>query len=215
MKKSYATDELLKFFATGPRDAANKPSRFPCRICQKDGLVLTHGHYEFSRHFQGCRLFPRDQRLRLETPGWWALDFHGKPLTEDDLEQQQVKIRKDPLVVRDREHPFTEDLIVDEAEVIDPNLPLLTKVTSLVQVLQSGGSYALIAKLWPQFIVLAGNINVEVARNRDEVLVSSVWYPELFCDFPDSHCCLVLSISSWVECRHGFYYVQLDGQRLF
>ena len=82
--------------------------------------VLTHGHHEVLRHFQGCRHSARDQRLRLETPGWRVLDFQGNPLSEDDLERQREKIRKSPLVVRDREHPFAEDLIIDEAGVVDP-----------------------------------------------------------------------------------------------
>ena len=48
------------------------------------------------------------------------LAFKGNPLSEDELELQRERIRKDPLVVRDREHPFAEDLITDEAGVIDP-----------------------------------------------------------------------------------------------
>ena len=71
--------------------------------------------------------------------------------------------------------PFNEDLIKDEAGVTDPCLPLLTP---LVQVLQSEGSYALVEKLWSDFVLTAGNINGEVAWNRDEVLVTSVQFPE-------------------------------------
>ena len=51
-------------------------------------------------------------------------------------------------------------------------------------------------KLWFQFVLIAGNINVEVALNLDEVLVSSVWSPEFFCKFPDIHCCFAFSLSS-------------------
>ena len=75
--------------------------------------MLTHGHHEVSRHFQGSRHFARDQRLRLKTPRWRVLDFHGNPISEDELKRQRAKIRKGPLVVRDREHPFAEDLITD------------------------------------------------------------------------------------------------------
>ena len=96
--------------------------------------VLTPGHHEVLRHFQGRRDFARDQRLRLETPGWRVLDFQGNPLTEDELERQREKIQMSPLVVRDRENPFAEDLISDEAGVIDPQLPLLTKVSCLIRV---------------------------------------------------------------------------------
>ena len=146
-KKVYAATELGRFFVTGPLDAVNMPSHFYCRLCQKNVSVLTHGHHEVLRHFQGRRHFARDQRLRLETPGWRVLDFQGNPLTEDELERQREKIQKGPLVVRDREHPFAEDLISDEAGVIDPQLPVLTKMSCLVDGLKMGGSYGLMEKL--------------------------------------------------------------------
>ena len=174
MKKLYAATELGRFFVTGPLDAVNMPSHFYCRLCRKNVSVLTHGHHEVLRHFQGRRHFARDQRLRLETPGWRVLDFQGNPLTEDELERQREKIPKGHLVVRDREHPFAEDLISDEAGVIDPQLPVLTKVSCLVDGLNMGGSYGLIEKLWAQFVLTAGPVNREVAWTRDEVLVGSV-----------------------------------------
>ena len=88
--------------------------------------MLTHRRHEVLRHFQGSRHFARDQRSRLETPGWRVLDFHGNSINENELERQREKIRKGPLVVRDREHLFAEDLITDEASVVDPQLPVLT-----------------------------------------------------------------------------------------
>ena len=105
---------------TGPTDAANRPSYFHCRVCRKDISVLTHGHHEVLRHFQGSRHFARDKRLRLETPGWRVLDFHGNPLIEDELERQRAKIKKAPLVVRDCDHPIPQVLIADGAGVVDP-----------------------------------------------------------------------------------------------
>ena len=75
------------------------------------------------------------------------LAFHGNPLGEDELERQREKIRKGPLVVRDRELPFAEDLITDEAGVVDPHLRVLTKVSCLVDVLRMVGSNELIEKL--------------------------------------------------------------------
>ena len=123
-------------------------------------------------------LFTRDQRLRLETPGWRVQNFQSKHYSEDKREQQTDKNQKGLLVIRDREDPFTEDLIVDEARVSDPNLPLLTEVTSLVWVVQSGGSHALVEKLWSQFLLTAGNNILENTWNRDGVFVSSVEFPE-------------------------------------
>ena len=183
MKKVYAATELGRYFVTGPSDAANMPSHFRCRLCRKNVSVLTHGHHEVLRHFQGRRHFARDQRLRLETPGWRVLDFQGNPLTEDELERQRKNIQKGPLVVRDREHPFAEDLISDKAGVIDPQLPVLTKVSCLVDGLKMRGSYGLIEKLWAQFVLTAGPVKREVAWTRDEVLVGSVDFRNPFVSF--------------------------------
>ena len=127
---------------TGASDAANMASHFYCRLCRKNVFVLTHGHHEVLRHFQGRRHFARDQRLRLETPGWRVLDFQTNPLAEDKLERQKESIEKGPLVVRDREHPFAEDSISDEAGVIDPQLPVLTKVSCLEDALKMGAAMA-------------------------------------------------------------------------
>ena len=174
MKKVSAATKLGRLFVTGPSDAANKPSHFCCRVCRKNVSVLTHGHQEVLRHFQGSCQFARDQRLRLEIPGWRALDFHGNPLSEDKMERQRKKIKKGPLVVRDREHRFAEDLITVEASVLDPQFPVLTKVSCMVDALKMGGRYGLIEKLWEQLVLTAGPVNTEVAWTRDEVLVGSV-----------------------------------------
>ena len=83
MKTVYDATELGRFFVTGPSDAANMSSHFYCQVCRKNVSVLTQGHHDVLRHFQGSLLFARDQRLRLETPGWRVLEFHGNPLNED------------------------------------------------------------------------------------------------------------------------------------
>ena len=168
---------------TAPSDAANRPSHFYFQVCRKNVSVLTHGHHELLRHFQGGHHFALDQRLRLETPGWRVLDFQGNPLSEDELERQREKIGKGPLVVRDREHPFAEDLIIDEAGVVDPQLPVLAKVSCLVDALKMGGSYGLIEKLWAQLVLTVGPVNTEVAWARDEVLVGSVDFRNRFVSF--------------------------------
>ena len=180
MNKVYAATELGRFFVTGPSDASNMPSHFYCR---KNVSVLTHGQHEVLQNFQGRRHFARDQRLRLETPGWRVLDFQGNPLTEDELERQREKIQKGPLVVRDSEHPIAEDLISDEAGVVDPQLPVLTKMSCLVDALKMGGSYELIEKLWAQFVLAAGPVNREVTWTRDEVVVGSVDFRNPFVSF--------------------------------
>ena len=71
------------------------------------------------------------------------------------------KLRWVRLVVRDCEHPYAEDLIVDGAGVVDPQLPTLVKVSCLVDAMKMGGSYELVEKLWAQFVSTAGRVNVE------------------------------------------------------
>ena len=74
-------------------------------------------------------------------------------------------------------------MIIDEAGVVDPQLPVLTKVSSLVDALKMGGSYELIEMLWAQFVLTAGPVNTEVAWTRDEVLVGSVNFRNNFVSF--------------------------------
>ena len=181
MKKSYATSELARFFVTGSTDASTKLSEFYCGLCRKDVSVLTHGSSEVLRHFQGIRHFARDQRLRLEIPEWRVLGFDGKLLKEDELKRQCENFLRARLVVRDREYPFREDLIPDASGNTDPQLPVLAKFSSLVDVLQLGGSYELVERLWERFVLTASRVNVSVTWSRNEVLVSSVCPPERMC----------------------------------
>ena len=98
MKKWYDVGELAQFSVTRPTDAANNLSQFYCRECWKEDMsTLTHGGYKVILPFQGHRHFSRNQRLRLETPGWRLLDFECNPLLEDELERQREKINIAPL----------------------------------------------------------------------------------------------------------------------
>ena len=172
MKRARGTSDVGRFFVTGPTDVATKPSHFYCRICRKDVSVLTHGHHEILRHFQGSKhYFPRDQRLRLETPGWEVLHHEGNVMSPAEVERQREKIMR-ALVVRDREYPFSEDVIVDETGAVDPNLGVMAKVSCLIEVPRLGGSCELVYRLWAQFTLSAVRVNVDVTWSRDEVLVS-------------------------------------------
>ena len=118
--------------------------------------------------------FARDQRLRLETPGVRVLDFEGNPLSQSELERRREHILRGPLVVRDREYPFAEDLIIDESWAPDTTLPVVAKVSSLIETLRLGGPYELVSQMWSQFTLIASRVNIEVAWSRDEVLVGIV-----------------------------------------
>ena len=95
-------------------------------------------------------------------------------------------------MVRDREHPFAEDLITDEAGVVDPQLLVLTKVSCLVDALRIRSGYELVEKLWAQFVLTAGPVNTEVAWTRDKVLVFSVNFRNHFVSFPIYNVVLLL-----------------------
>ena len=168
---------------TGPTDASTKlSSEFYCRICQEDVSVLTHGSSEVLQRFKGIQHFARDQRVRFESPGWRVLDFDGKLLTEDELQRHRGKILRSPLVVRDREYQFREDLIPDASGNNDPQLPLLAKVSFFVDVLQLGGSYELVERLAERFVLTAVRVNVSVAWLRNEVLLSSFFFRNIWVD---------------------------------
>ena len=187
-----------QFFVTGATDAAGKPSHFYCRVCQKDVLVLTHGLHEILRHSQGVNHFARDQRLRLEPPGWRVLDFEGKPLSESELERRKEHILRGPLVVQDRKYPFAEDSIIDESGAHDATLPVVAKVSSLIEILRLGGPYELVNRLWSQFTLIASRVNINVAWSRDEVQVGIVLLPVATCTCSLAYwCCALVDHPEW------------------
>ena len=67
-----------------------------------------------------------------------------------------------PSVVRDREYPFSEDFIVDESGAVDPKHGIMTKVSSLIEVLRLGGRYELVYQHWVQFTPSAVRVNLDV-----------------------------------------------------
>ena len=94
-------------------------------------------------------------------------------LVKTSWSDRTEKSRKSP-VVGDREHPFEEDLVADGFGVVDPQLPVLTKVSCLVDTLGMGSADELVEKLWAQFVLTATQVNTEEAWTSDEVLVVSV-----------------------------------------
>ena len=97
-----------------------------------------------------------------------------------EVERQRERMMRAPLVVRDREYPFAEDVIVDETDAVNPSLDVMAKVSFLIEVLRLGGSCELVYRLWAQFILSAVRVNVDVTWSRDEVLVSSYTLLRMF-----------------------------------
>ena len=121
-------------------------------------------------------------------------------MREEEVERQRERILRAPPVVRDREYPFSEDLIVDISGSVDVSLPVLAKVSALVEALHLGGSYELVHQLLSQFTLIAGQVNVDVTWSRDEVLVSGFLLP--YCTY-SSHLYIVVLISV----NHSQWYV--------
>ena len=69
-------------------------------------------------------------------------------MREEEVERQRERILRAPQVVRDRDYPFSEDLIVDSAGSVDVSLPVLVKISALVEALCLGGNYELVHQLW-------------------------------------------------------------------
>ena len=105
---------------------------------------MTHRVHEILRHYQWTKHFPRDQRLRLGTAGWRGLDFEGNHMRREEVERQRERALRAPQVVREREYPFSEELIVDSSGSVDVSFPVLAKVSALIEALRFGESYKLV-----------------------------------------------------------------------
>ena len=79
-----------------------------------------------------------------------------------EVERQREIIMRAILVVRDREYPFAEDVIVDETGAVNPNLWIMGEVSSLIEVLPLGGKFELVYQLWAQFTLSAVRVNMDV-----------------------------------------------------
>ena len=109
----------------------------------------------------------------METHGWGAPEIEGSPIPDETLERQRQKNLLVLFVLRDHEREFTEDLLVDESGAADPNLPVLARVSSLMEVLPIVGIYEFVATSWSQVMLMDSRVNFKVAWLRDEVVVSS------------------------------------------
>ena len=84
-----------------------------------------------------------------------------------------------PLVVKDKDYPFSEDVIVNETGAVEPNLGIMAEVSSLSEVLKLCGSFELVYQLRPYFTLSAIRVNVDVMWSRVEDLVSLLICPVL------------------------------------
>ena len=98
-------------------------------------------------------------------------------MTADDGEWWRIRILTAPILVRDQENPYAEDIITDSSAAQDARLPVLAKVASLTESLRLGGSCELIHRLWCQVSLATNRVNIDVALSRNEVLVVNFFLP--------------------------------------
>ena len=181
---------------------------FFCRVCRKDVSVLTCSGYEIKRHFQGRRPSAHNQWLCLKTPGWRVLDFEGNPLLGVELERQRERILLAPFVVRHHEYPLRGNLIPDASGNVDPQLPMLAKVSCLKHAFPLGGNYEVVQEFSEPLARTVSRIKVTVTWSRDDVLISDVW--SLVCQVQylivDRNILLISCFSSffWTGCFLAF-----------
>ena len=149
VKRSHALDELGRFFATRPTDAAGKPSHFFSRICRQDFLLLTQGS-PISFPISGLPVISHGNSACDINTWWRVLDFYENLPSNELLERQKEKISLALLVKRDRGPVFTEDLLLEESCAAEPNLPLPMRLSFLMEVSRPGGSKDLVKMLWSQ-----------------------------------------------------------------
>ena len=133
MNCSYAVDDLLRYFPTGPTYASRKLTESHCWICRKNLSVLVQGNSEILFKRQGNRQFAQNQRLWPEIPSWRVHDFYANSLTEVRLGRQEDDFHWS-LSRRDQEYPFHEDLIAISYGKVDPLLLMLAMVSSVKDV---------------------------------------------------------------------------------
>ena len=94
------------------------------------------------------------------------------PFPEDKLQRQREKILQTQLMRCDRECPFSQDLCRDSVLVVDPHLPVLAELLSLVELIPLGGTYDLFEHLWSNFCLTLSSKSFETDWLRKQILVS-------------------------------------------
>ena len=175
-------------------DAVGKPRHFYCHSCREVVSVLTHGPREILRHFQGTKHLPKDQCLRLETPGWRVLDYEGKPMAEEEVERQRERTLRAPQVALDRDYRFAEGFIAGSAGAVNLNLLVLAKVSLFVGAMNLSTSSGL------------NSLCLQESKGRSDIVMqrSSSWY------FTCSIFYVIVLLGSLVFCFQTIIHVLLS-----
>ena len=95
---------------------------------------------------------------------------------------------------------------MDVSGAPDATLPVLAKVSSMIEVLQLDGPYELVYQLWSQVTLAASRMNIDVTWSRDEVLVGSFcWRLQYWPRF------WMLLVQMYLVCPHGGPHVLAEA----
>ena len=162
-------DKMGHFFVTGATDAAGELGHFDS--CRKDVCVFMHCSQDNFAAIPGFETFTRDHRLRLETPGWRNLDNGGNRMIDEKVEGQTDRILISPMLVRDGEYSFSQDIVVNSTGGVKVSLQILGKMSSLLKSLRLSGSFDLVHQLWAHFSLISVQVNKDVTWLREAGLV--------------------------------------------
>ena len=161
-------EEIYSEFVTGSK--CGSASMFFCRMCDRDVSMASRGKGEFKRHFMSDHHWERDVTYRVHR----SLPVFNKlreSIVLSTARREEYLSR--PFEPLGSEYPFPEDLLPEHGRP-ESKVPLMTMVSSLTELLQSGGSYTLLRRLWGHSRATLSEQDpiLEISRDRAETLVS-------------------------------------------
>ena len=160
--------EIYADFVTGAKCGSS--TNFFCRKCDRDVSMASRGKGEFKRHFKSDRHWERDVTFRVHR----NLPVFNKlresiVLSADRREHYFSK----SFVPLSSEYPFPGDSLPKHSRP-ESKVPLMTMISSLMELLQNDGSYTLLRRLWGHFRATLSEQDpmYEILWDKAETLVS-------------------------------------------
>ena len=195
-RRMLALNPLFADFVTGSECGSAKV--FYCRICRRDVKLGSKGSAEFARHFESKKHWEQDVTYRVHM----GLPVYNKLMEPMELSaRQKDDFLARPFVDLGGEFSFPEDMLPKHSKA-SSKVPLMTLVSSLSDVLRSGGDFTLVRRLWGYFLASLGGRDPEFSLqwSRSETVVS------IFV-------CLVHLVGGVLSCGFCSFYCKPLGDR--
>ena len=150
---------VYRDFASGSKCGSGKKF-FSCS-CQRDIGMKAQGSGEFARHFRSDGHWIKDVTYRVHM-GRPVLNRLMKPMTLSESQLADYKSRA--FVDSAERYPFPKILVPKHATVTS-RVPFMTLVSSFCDLLQSGGDFTLLRRLWGHFCSSFGSQKLDFAVN--------------------------------------------------